>query len=187
MYVEMLQEAIQEIRHEPVPQKIHLPEVDVPVPAFLPENYIESLEHRLAMYRKMANVENVEDVDAIEKELRDRYGVLPLAAQNLVRLLRMRAQCYHAGLSGVVQQERQFVVIKFFSYARLTDGEIIRLYRALSDKYPKDVISAVSVRSDGISFRASTLHGQRLLRVVEDAVSELAAGRSNTVAQASSL
>jgi transcription-repair coupling factor (superfamily II helicase) len=187
MYVEMLQEAIQEIRHEPVPQKIHLPEVDVPVPAFLPEDYIESLEHRLAMYRKMAKVETVEDVDAIEKELRDRYGVLPLAAQNLVRLLRMRVQCYHAGLSGVVQQGRQCVVIKFSSYARLTDDEIVRLYRALSDQHPKDVLSAISVRSDGIAFRTASLHGQRLLRVVEDAVSALAAGRSNTVAPACSL
>ncbi|MDW8366202.1 MAG: TRCF domain-containing protein, partial [Abditibacteriales bacterium] len=179
MYVEMLQEAIQEIRHEPVPQRIHLPEVDLPVPAFLPESYIESLEHRLAMYRKMANVETVGDVDTIAEELRDRYGVLPLAAQNLLRLLRMRVQCYHAGLSGIVQQERQCVVIKFFSYARLTDGEIVRLYRALSHKHPKEVLNAISVRSDGIAFRTAVLRGQRLLRVVEDAVSELAAARAN--------
>jgi transcription-repair coupling factor (superfamily II helicase) len=178
MYVEMLQEAIKEIRHEPVPQKIHLPEIDLPVSAFLPTDYIESLEQRLAVYRKMANVESVEDVDGIEKELRDRYGVLPLAAQNLVRLLRMRLLCYQSGVSGIAQQERQFVVIKFATHARLTDAETIGIYKRLATAHPKDVMNAVMVRLDGIAFRLSTLHGQRLLRVIEDAVNELAAMRS---------
>ncbi|MDZ7380054.1 MAG: DUF4397 domain-containing protein [candidate division KSB1 bacterium] len=50
-----------------------------------------------------------------------------------------------------------------------------------------DVYVNGSLLLNDFAFRTATLHGQRLLRVIEDVVSELAAARSNTVAQAPSL
>jgi len=72
LYTEMLREAVQTLRQEPIIKRDELPEADLPVPAFLPEDYVSEERDRLSLYRKMSLIEDEEDIASLQEELRDR-------------------------------------------------------------------------------------------------------------------
>ena len=77
MYTEMLSEAVARVRHQPVKKREELPEADLPVPAFLPAEYVADERDRLNLYRKLAGVSSGEEAKHLQDELRDRFGPLP--------------------------------------------------------------------------------------------------------------
>ena len=73
----------------------HGVEVDLRLPALLPEDYVADVHTRLILYKRMASLTTERELDEMRVELIDRFGLLlPPAAQNLLRqaLLRIRAQ-----------------------------------------------------------------------------------------------
>jgi transcription-repair coupling factor (superfamily II helicase) len=90
LYTEMLREAVSSLRQEPIVKRDELPEADLPVPAFLPEDYVTEERDRLSLYRKMSLIEDEDDIQSLQDELRDRFGPLPAPAFNLIRILKLR-------------------------------------------------------------------------------------------------
>ena len=90
LYTEMLREAVSTLRAEPIVKRDELPEADLPVPAFLPEDYVSEERDRLSLYRKMSLIEDEDDIQSLQEELRDRFGPLPAPAFNLIRILKLR-------------------------------------------------------------------------------------------------
>lgn len=93
MYIKLLNEAVKEERGEKdaVEDKECL--IDLQVEAHIPEKYIESVQQRLAIYRRIANVRTSEDAEDVYDELIDRFGDPPKSVSGLVEisLLRNRA------------------------------------------------------------------------------------------------
>ncbi len=58
--------------------------LDLPLPAFLPEDYLPALEQRLAIYRRIGNLVSLEEIAALREELRDRFGPPPEAVEGLL-------------------------------------------------------------------------------------------------------
>jgi transcription-repair coupling factor (superfamily II helicase) len=100
LYVQMVSEAVAELKGETVrpPAEIRL---DLPVTANLPVDYVEREDLRLEAYRRLATVSTHEEVDDIEAEWADRYGPLPPAAQALLGIGHLRAECARLGLREV--------------------------------------------------------------------------------------
>ncbi len=100
LYVQMVSEAVAELKGETVrpPAEIRL---DLPVTANLPVGYVEREDLRLEAYRRLATVSSHEEVDDIEAEWVDRYGPLPPAAQALLGIGHLRAECARLGLREV--------------------------------------------------------------------------------------
>ena len=75
LYSQFLAEAVAKTRGQKtrVARIEELPEVDLPIPAFLPDDYVADAVERLALYREMTNARELEDVEAIREELRDRF------------------------------------------------------------------------------------------------------------------
>src|SRR6185295_9663109 len=90
LYTELLEEAIREIQGKPpTPEESRRePEIKVPYPAFLADEYVPDVHQRLSLYRRFSSAENENSLDLLEQELRDRFGPMPLEAQNLVWLIR---------------------------------------------------------------------------------------------------
>jgi transcription-repair coupling factor (superfamily II helicase) len=91
LFCQMLAEATEELRghaHEPEID----PEISIDMEALLPETYIEEVGVRLSLYKRLASALDAADVDRMEVEIEDRFGRLPLAAQNLVELMRLKAE-----------------------------------------------------------------------------------------------
>lgn len=86
MYLELLEEAIHEVKGEPFEQPLE-PDINVRIPAYIPDNYIPDIRIRLSYYKAMAEISQPEDMDRIEDELRDQFGKLPDETINLMGLI----------------------------------------------------------------------------------------------------
>ena len=100
LYCQMVGEAVAELKGEPLRQPAEI-KMDVPVPAFLPEDYVSRQEQRLEAYRRLAAVEDDAAVDDIAEEWLDRYGPPPEPARNLLALGRLRARCHRTGIREI--------------------------------------------------------------------------------------
>ncbi len=74
--------------------------IDLPMPAYLPTDYIPELSLRLQLYRRIGGLSKIEDVESMRSELRDRFGELPSAVEGLlfqidVKILALAANATH--------------------------------------------------------------------------------------------
>ena len=89
MYTQLLSEAMAEISGKEIASEEE-PELDLRIPAFLPDDYIPEAGVRLDFYRKLAMARTEDAVDELELELLDRFGRLPVPARVLCDLSRLR-------------------------------------------------------------------------------------------------
>ncbi|MCL4425230.1 MAG: transcription-repair coupling factor [Firmicutes bacterium] len=111
LYTQLLDESIRELKGEKKekPRPILL---DLPVDAYIPDEYIADGRQKIGAYKKVAALETLDDVREIEEELLDRYGELPPPVQNLLALTRIRILAGRAGATSV-EQQRGRIVIRF--------------------------------------------------------------------------
>jgi transcription-repair coupling factor (superfamily II helicase) len=103
LYTELLEEAIQEIQGKPIAPEDSLrePEIKIPFPAFLSEQYVPDVHQRLSLYRRFSAANQDQDVDKLEEELLDRFGDLPSEAQNLLWLIRIKILLKRMGIDAL--------------------------------------------------------------------------------------
>jgi transcription-repair coupling factor (superfamily II helicase) len=118
LYVKLLAEAVERLKamqrgEVPPPPVSMRPGItlDLPLTAYLPDAYIPDLNLRLAVYQRLAQASEESEVVAIEQELADRFGPLPVAARNLVWVVRLRLLASAASI-GSVQTENEAMVIR---------------------------------------------------------------------------
>jgi transcription-repair coupling factor (superfamily II helicase) len=100
LYAQMLREAVAEVRGEPA---VAFPEirVDLPVPAFLPAEYVPDVDDRVRYYRRLAGSVTPEGVAKVAEDLRARFGAMPEAARNLAAAARIKAIAAEVGATSV--------------------------------------------------------------------------------------
>ncbi len=81
-YSRILQEAVGELRGQPIVRETD-PEIVFDVPAFLPDTYVEDTGQRLDLYRRLSAATDIDGVDAVMEEVRDRFGDPPMEAVHL--------------------------------------------------------------------------------------------------------
>lgn len=110
LYMRLLTQAVEEARSgQPIIEAGPVT-LDLPVTALLPEDYISDTELRLNMYRHIAGVKTVEDVDELSDELQDRFGPYPDEVEHLLALIRLRIRAVDLGIDSIVERERVLVV-----------------------------------------------------------------------------
>ena len=72
------------------------PQINIDTPVLLPETYIEDFELRMAMYRRLSNILEPEQVDGFAIELIDRFGSLPDETENLLQVVIVKTLCRKA-------------------------------------------------------------------------------------------
>ncbi len=96
LYTKILDEAITELKSEKDDAKksdtetFSEPKVELNVDAYLSEKYIEQPEERVGIYKRLVDMTRLEEVSEIEKEMRDRFGVLPIEVKNLIFLVEFK-------------------------------------------------------------------------------------------------
>ena len=101
LYCQMVTEAVGEMKGEPPPKVVSELKLDVPTDAFLPTDYVAKEELRLEAYRRLAAVTTAAEVSDIRSEWEDRYGPVPAAAEALLAVGSLRAECNRLGLRDV--------------------------------------------------------------------------------------
>ncbi|MEH6815535.1 MAG: transcription-repair coupling factor, partial [Pseudoalteromonas distincta] len=105
LYMEMLEQAVNALREGKEPTLENLlqkqTEVDLKLAALLPDDYIHDVNARLGMYKRVASCANLDDMDELQVELIDRFGLLPDAAKNLFSLQQLKMQASNLGITKI--------------------------------------------------------------------------------------
>jgi transcription-repair coupling factor (superfamily II helicase) len=105
LYADMLKAAVRALRAGREPN-LNEPlgvatEINLHVPALLPESYCSDVHERLVIYKRLASVETNDELDAVAEELVDRFGKLPEPAQALIASHRLRLAARPLGITKV--------------------------------------------------------------------------------------
>lgn len=101
LYCKMLEDAIRELRREQSPlseskagkQTIIL---ELPISAHLPDSYVPDSQQKVALYKRLALINDSDSLEDFREELLDRYGKLPQTASNLLDTVRLKIECTRA-------------------------------------------------------------------------------------------
>jgi len=89
LYCQLLENAVRHMKNQPVKTPLET-NVDLPLPALLPRDYVPGQRLRIEVYRRLARVRRLEGLEDFRTELRDRYGALPEQAEWLLRQAELR-------------------------------------------------------------------------------------------------
>ena len=102
LYTEMLERAVAAIQkgETPDPEKplAHGMEINLRIPALLPEDYIHDVHSRLVLYKRVAAAESDDELKALQIEMIDRFGLLPEAAKNLFKQTHLKLKAQAIGI-----------------------------------------------------------------------------------------
>ncbi len=108
-YMEMLEETVEELRGHVREVEVD-PEIRLPVPARLPEDYVPDVSQRLVLYKRLASAPDRADVDRIRDEILDRFGPLPAPAENLLEVIRLKILARRLGARALDVANGELVV-----------------------------------------------------------------------------
>ena len=143
LYVRMVSEAVAKIRGE-IPSDDDASSdvrIELPVEAYLPEDYVPSERLRLEIYTKLAASRGEDQREEIRAELRDRYGEIPEVAARLFRIAQLRDLARSAGLEEITQMGRN---VRFAPVA-LPDSRQARLKRLYPGAMLKPAVRVLMV------------------------------------------
>ena len=77
------------------------PQITVDAPIMIPEDYVPDLAVRMALYRRLNDAGDKAEIEALAAEMIDRFGALPAATANLVRLIEIKHQAIEANIAKI--------------------------------------------------------------------------------------
>ncbi|MFH2060898.1 MAG: transcription-repair coupling factor [Pseudomonadota bacterium] len=97
MFLKLLDQAVHDLKGEETIEPLE-PEINAIMSSGFPDDYIESVEQRLTVYRRLSRIKQISDITDMKKELIDRYGKLPVEAENMLLKIMLRVYCIQAGV-----------------------------------------------------------------------------------------
>jgi transcription-repair coupling factor (superfamily II helicase) len=105
LYQSMLEEAILALRAEASglakPRGAFSPQITIDAPIMIPEDYVPDLAVRMALYRRLNDLDEVGDIDGFAAEMSDRFGPIPEPANNLLRLIEIKQNALAAQVAKI--------------------------------------------------------------------------------------
>ena len=77
------------------------PQITVGTPVMIPEDYVADLPVRLALYRRLAELEDEREIEAFGAELVDRFGPLPAEVEHLLQVVAIKSLCRQANVEKI--------------------------------------------------------------------------------------
>jgi transcription-repair coupling factor (superfamily II helicase) len=171
LYAQMLDRAVRALKAGRAPE-LEAPvdvstEVNLHVPALLPATYCSDVHERLALYKRLADADSREALDALREELVDRFGELPEPARALIECHRVRLAARPLGVSRV-DATHEAVQLQFIKNPPLDGARVIDFIR----RRPRNARLA---GPDRLRLEAKLPAWQERAQAVKDILHELAA------------
>ncbi|MCG9696949.1 transcription-repair coupling factor [Shewanella sp. Isolate11] len=141
LYMEMLEDAVKSLKAGKEPSLEQMLkgqcEIDLRIPALLPDNYVSDVNIRLSLYKRIANCADEKAIDNLKVELIDRFGLLPQATKNLFALTLHKHQATALGI-GKIEMHTKGGSIEFRDDHCVDPGFIIGLLQSQPQSYRMD-------------------------------------------------
>ncbi len=100
LYQQMLEEAVAELKdgEDYTGEDKWSPQINIGTPVLIPENYVPDLSLRLGLYRRLADIREPGEIDALGAEMIDRFGPLPEEVEHLLKIVYIKGLCFEANV-----------------------------------------------------------------------------------------
>jgi transcription-repair coupling factor (superfamily II helicase) len=162
LYNELLGRAVEALKtgeipdlDQPLDQGI---EVNLGVPALIPDDYLPDIHGRLVMYKRIASAKTNDDLDDLEIELIDRYGLLPEFAKNLFLVTHLKLLASSFGVSRI-EMSHETARIHFGKSPKIDTTKILELILEEPDTYKLDGSEKLTIytETENIGERIDTI------------------------------
>jgi transcription-repair coupling factor (superfamily II helicase) len=138
MYLDMLEQAVSALKEgrEPALDKplAAATEVELRLPAFLPEDYVADVHVRLSLYKRIAAALDEAALDELTVEIHDRFGPLPEVAQSLIRVAKLKLSARALGVRRL-DLGPQGGSMQFEEKNRIDPGVVVRMIQKAPREY----------------------------------------------------
>ena len=102
LYQHMLEEAVAELKEGgAAADEAWSPQINIGTAVLIPDHYVEDLNVRMALYRRLGDLTQEEEIQAFGAEMVDRFGPLPSEVEHLLQIVSIKEQCRNAGVAKI--------------------------------------------------------------------------------------
>ena len=138
LYHQMLEEEIifqkQKISKDEKIKNIFQPTIKIPEEIFIPEDYIDDLDLRISIYKRISSVNNDKELSSLVIELRDRFGNVPKQLLNLFSLIEIKILCIKYNIDSF-EFTRKGIVIGFYNNKPTNSQKLLDLTMVRNSQY----------------------------------------------------
>lgn len=172
LYQQMLEEAVAQLKagiEEPTEDQWS-PTIAVGAPVMIPETYVQDLQLRLGLYRRLSTLETDDEIDAFGAELIDRFGPLPSEVSQLLKIMSIKVLCRRANVEKVDGGPKG-IIVSFRDNSFANPGGLVA-YVAEQGSFAKvrpdmKIVFIRDVESSEERIKASTSILRSLVRIAE--------------------
>lgn len=166
LYMDLLNEAILDAKgvdHEDFDLE---PEINLRIPALIPDNFIEDIRLRLSMYKALSRAKDDEELSRLEAEMQDQFGPVPEPVLNLLSLMSLKNLCKELRIKDLTSGPKSISLI-FTDKTPLRPGDVIKLSMRENKKYSISPDNRLNIRMNTISIAQAHQELEYLLKVAK--------------------
>ncbi len=141
LYSELLERAVTALKQGKVPdpdEALHSGmEIDLGIPALIPDDYIYDIHQRLMLYKRISSADSHDTLDDIRVELIDRFGLLPDYLKNLFAVTEIKLAAQNIGIKSIEATDIG-IKIKFDEKPNINPTKLIEMIQTQSNMYRFD-------------------------------------------------
>jgi transcription-repair coupling factor (superfamily II helicase) len=146
LYTQMMEDAVREVRGETLTAEVE-PEIQLGIPAYVPETYVPDVNQRLVLYKRLAGIRRAADLDDIAAELQDRFGPVPPLVDSLLQVMSLRRTLKDL-LVTAVRKRGEAIVFELHPETPVRPETVLALTRKERDRVRLFPDSRVGYRPD---------------------------------------
>ncbi|MCK7547135.1 transcription-repair coupling factor [Marinobacter koreensis] len=154
LYMQLLDEAVKAIREGRTPNAdlplSHGTEMNLRIPALIPEDYLPDVHNRLMLYKRIASVDNKDALKELQVEMIDRFGLLPEPTKNLMRQTELRLQAEALGIVKI-DAGKEWTRLEFGSSTPVDPLILVKKMQSAPDQYRLDGANSFRFRLNDVS------------------------------------
>ncbi len=147
LYMEMLERAVNAIKEGKEPDiddnVSPASEINLRLPALIPDDYLPDVHSRLILYKRIANAESNHDLRELQVEMIDRFGLLPYQVKNLFRATQLKLKAQSIGISKV-EASANGGKLQFADSTQVEPMTLVQLVQSQSATY--QLVGATALR-----------------------------------------
>ena len=167
LYTELLGRAVDSLRAGEEPDldaPLHAGvEINLHIPALLPEDYVPDVHLRLILYKRISATESADELRELQVELIDRFGLLPDSAKNLMRIAAIKQSATTLGIEKIDAAERGGYML-FGSQSHIDPVALVQLVQNDNHKYRLQGSHRLQIRDDLADLESRFRAVEQLLR-----------------------
>ena len=148
LYMQMVEQAVQRLKGHVIEEEPD-PTLQLPVSAFIPEQYVADAHHRLSLYKRLTACGQIGELALLHGEIQDRYGPPPEPVERLVEVMQLRTHAKRLRLASI-EVHGQTAKVVFHPKAVIPETSVHRLMDQLKKRlrFPSPVSFEIQMRHD---------------------------------------